>query len=77
MQVRTGLGVLRVDGQGAFEVVARLRGLSRLGVEDAEIAPAVGIFLVDPQGSLLLSDRVHEITACGEGLRQQRVAGGI
>ena len=48
-----------------FEIAAGLVCLAGLCVEDAEVAPAVGIFLVDAKCGLLLRDRGGESSQCG------------
>ena len=77
LKIPAGLSVLRIDGERAFEVVAGLRRFSCLCVEDAEVAPTVGISLIDVERGLLLGDGGREIAAGREQLREQGMTGGI
>jgi hypothetical protein len=69
--------VLRFEGERVFEVAASCCALTGLRVEDAEVAPAIGISLVDVERGLLFADRPGEIATRGEQLRQERMAGWV
>jgi hypothetical protein len=70
LEIRARLGVLRIYRECVFEVAACRCRLAGLRVKDAEVAPAVGVFLVDVQSSLLLGDGGGEIATRGEQLRE-------
>jgi len=77
LEIGACLRVLRIDREGVFEVAACCCGLAGLRLEDAEVAPAVGVFCTDAESGLLLGDRASQIAACSEHLCEQGMAGWV